>query len=269
MEGFFPWSIFPQIAGSYMGSYFSKIGLLIPKIPAAATYLPSFVSLRDLYFGLLLAAPAFTCLPSFVPLCDLHSGLLLAAPAFICLPSFVSLCDLDSGLLFLCFPLWSPFWPALGCSCLHLSPFLCLPLWSPFWPALRCPCLHLSPFIRLPAWSPFWPALGCSCLNLSPFICLPARSPFLPALGGSCLHSGLRLPAFICLPAFWSALGCSCLFPFWSLKKYICGIMPTPPHKPKTMMCGSHKSFLAKISWNNIVEVGTGEVWKAMRVLAL
>ena len=28
---------FPQIAGSYRGSYFSKIGLLIPKIPAAAT----------------------------------------------------------------------------------------------------------------------------------------------------------------------------------------------------------------------------------------
>ena len=29
--------IFPQIAGSYRGSYFSKIGLLIPKISAAAT----------------------------------------------------------------------------------------------------------------------------------------------------------------------------------------------------------------------------------------
>ena len=28
---------FHQIAGSYWGSYFSKIGLLIPKIPAAAT----------------------------------------------------------------------------------------------------------------------------------------------------------------------------------------------------------------------------------------
>ena len=28
---------FPQIAGSYRGSYFPKIGLLIPKIPAAAT----------------------------------------------------------------------------------------------------------------------------------------------------------------------------------------------------------------------------------------
>ena len=54
----------------------------------------------------LLAAPAFVCLPSFVSLHDLHSGLLLAAPAFICLPA------------------WSPFWPALGCSCLHLSPFI-------------------------------------------------------------------------------------------------------------------------------------------------
>ena len=29
--------LFPQIAGSYSGSYFSKIGLLIPKISAAAT----------------------------------------------------------------------------------------------------------------------------------------------------------------------------------------------------------------------------------------
>ena len=31
------WTFLPEIAGSYRGSYSSKIGLLIPKIPAAAT----------------------------------------------------------------------------------------------------------------------------------------------------------------------------------------------------------------------------------------
>ena len=45
------------------------------------------------------------CLPSFVSLRDLPSGLLLAAAAALS--------------PFICLPAWSPFWAALGCRC-HL-----------------------------------------------------------------------------------------------------------------------------------------------------
>ena len=38
--------IFPQIAGSYRGSYFSKVGLLITEIAAAPSLPSSFVSLH-------------------------------------------------------------------------------------------------------------------------------------------------------------------------------------------------------------------------------
>ena len=264
--------LFPQIAGSYKGSYFSKIGLLIPKIPPAATsvsfhlspfmisilacswlLLPSFVSLRDLHSGLLLAAPAFIYLPSWSPFwpalgcatwvsfhlspcmisilaCSwlplpLFAPLnlspfaisilacMLLAPAFICLPSFVSLRHLHSGLLLAA--------PAFICLP-SWSPFrpalgrsCCPPSWSPYWPALGCACLHLSPFICPPSWSPFWPALGCSCLHMSPFICPPTWSPFWPALGCPCLH----LPPLICLP-LWS--------PFWPA----CSWLLLPPCLP-------------------------------------
>ena len=40
---------FPQIAGSYRGSYFSKVGLLITEIAAAPTLPSSFVSLHADY----------------------------------------------------------------------------------------------------------------------------------------------------------------------------------------------------------------------------
>ena len=40
-------SIFPQIAGSYRGSYFSKVGLLITEIAAAPSLPSSFVSLHS------------------------------------------------------------------------------------------------------------------------------------------------------------------------------------------------------------------------------
>ena len=178
----------PQIAGSYGGSYFSKIGLLIPKIPAAATLSP--------FICLPAWSPFCPTLPSFVSLHDLHSGLLLAAP--VALSPFI------------CLPAWSPFWPALGCSCLHLSPFV-ISILACSW----LPChLHLSPFI----------CLHSGLLLAAPaFICLPSFVPLrdlhsgllLAAPAFICppsfvslhdLHSGLLLatPAFICLPSFVS-----------------------------------------------------------------
>ena len=177
-----------------------------------------------------ILACSWPLLPSFVPLHLSPFVISILACSWLLLPSFG--------------PSWSPFWPALGCSCLHLSPFVCLPAWSPFWPALGRSCLHLSPFICPRSWSPLWPALGCSCLHLSPFLCFHAWSRFWAALGCSCLHaspfmisilacswlvlpsfvslcdfhSGLLLaaPAFICLPSLvslhdlWPALGCPC-----------------------------------------------------------
>ena len=41
--------LFPQIAGSYRGSYFSKVGLLITEIAAAPSLPSSFVSLHADY----------------------------------------------------------------------------------------------------------------------------------------------------------------------------------------------------------------------------
>ena len=43
------WIVFPQIAGSYRGSYFSKVGLLITEIAAAPSLPSSFVSLHADY----------------------------------------------------------------------------------------------------------------------------------------------------------------------------------------------------------------------------
>ena len=209
--------LFPQIAGSYRGSYFSKIGLLIPTI---ATCFRSHCMISILCCSWLPLPPAWSpwlplqpCLPSFVSLHDLHSGLLSAAPAtlppLIC-PSLI------------CPPAWSP----LGCRCrlvsLHLSPCMisilgcswlslpCLPsFFSLFWAAA------LSPFICPPAWSSFVPLhdlLLAAVAALSPFICLPAWSPFWAALGVSlhlspCMISILGcswLPLPPCLPSFVS-----------------------------------------------------------------
>ena len=227
--------VFPQIAGSYRGSYFSKIGLLIPTMVA--------MPLHDLHSVLLLAASA-TASPSFVSLHDLHSGLLLAAVAAL------------SPFIFL--PVWSPFWAAalhdlhsglLLAAPATLPPFICPPAWSPFWPALRCPChpasLHLSPCMIS--------ILGCSWLSfvslhdldsglllaaaaaLSPFICLPAWSPFWAALGCGC-----RLVSLHLFPCMISILGCSwlplppCLPSFVSCMISIlaCSWLPLPPCLP-------------------------------------
>ena len=139
-------------------------------------YLPSFVSLRDLHSCLLLAAAAALLPPPLSP-CMMSILACSWLPLPPCPPSFVSLHDLHSGLLlaataalspFICFPAWSPFWPALGCRCrlvslhdLHsglllaataaLSPFICfvtlhsLSFVSQYW--FLCPPPPASPFI--------------------------------------------------------------------------------------------------------------------------
>ena len=58
-------NIFPQIAGSYRGSYFSKVGLLITEIAAAPSLPSSFVSLHaDFPKSLPLHLSPFICLPA-------------------------------------------------------------------------------------------------------------------------------------------------------------------------------------------------------------
>ena len=88
--------VFPQIAGSYRGSYFSKVGLLITEIAAAPSLPSSFVSLHLSPCMLITEIAAAPSLPS----------------------SFVSL-HLS--------PCMSPCMLISKISLLHLSPFLCLP----------------------------------------------------------------------------------------------------------------------------------------------
>ena len=64
--------VFPQIAGSYRGSYFSKVGLLITEIAAAPSLPSSFVSFVSLHLSpcmliskiSLLHLSSFICLPA-------------------------------------------------------------------------------------------------------------------------------------------------------------------------------------------------------------
>ena len=175
----------PQIAGSYRGSYFSKVGLLITEIAAA----PS----------LSLHLSPFICLPA----CWLPKSL----------PLLVSLLHLSP---FICLPAcWLPKSLPLLVSLLHLSPFFCLPAcWFPKSPFICLPSfvsLHAESqnhpssfvfsFVCLPAcWFP-----KSLPLHLSPFICFPAcwfpKFPFF-----SCLPSFVSLHADygICLPSFVS-----------------------------------------------------------------
>ena len=139
--------IFPQIAGSYRGSYFSMPGLLIPKIAKWSWCRCRLVLLHlsPCMISILGCSwlPLPPCLASFVSLHDLHSGLLFAAAAAC------SCC--------ICLPSWSPFWAPLGCRCrlclLHLSPFMISILGSSWLPLPPC----------LPSFSPFMiSVLGCS-----------------------------------------------------------------------------------------------------------
>ena len=104
-------TLFPQIAGSYRGSYFSKVGLLITEIAAAPSLPSSFVSLHLSPCMLITEIAAAPSLPS----------------------SFVSLhmspCMLISKI-----------------SLLHLSPFICLPAWSTYQLELGPP--HSPPCCR-------------------------------------------------------------------------------------------------------------------------
>ena len=240
----YPWKIAPQIAGSYRGSYFSKIGLLIPTI---AKWSWCRCRLVSCLFLISILGCSWLPLPPwlFVSLHDRFSRLLLAAGAALS--------------PFICLPAWSPFWPALGCRCrlvsLHVFPFICL-----FWAALGSPCrlvaLHLSTCMIS--------IVACSWLPLPP--CLPsfvslhdlhsllwataaALSPFIVSLRN--LHSGLLLAAPAALshhlsPFLISILGCSwlplppCLPSFVSLHISIrlslcmisvlgCSWLPLPP----------------------------------------
>ena len=185
----FPLIIIPQKAGSYRRSCFSKIGLLIPKTLPLPPSLPSFVISILACFCLLL--------PSFA---SLHLSPCVISILACSLPSFVSLrlspfvisilaCSwllLSSFVSFMCPPSWSPFWPALGCSCLHLSPFVIS--------ILACSWLRLPSFVSLHD-------LHSGLLLAAPaFICLPSFVSLRD------LHSGLLFaaPAFICLPSFVS-----------------------------------------------------------------
>ena len=183
--------VFSPDSWKVRGSYFSKIGLLIPTIPKWSWRRCRLVSLHLAPCMILACSwpPLPPCLPSFVFLHDLHSALLLAAAAALS--------------PFICLPAWSPFWAALGCRCrlvsLHLR-FLLLKDWvadphNPLkWSWRRCrlvslhlaPCMILacswlplppSPFICLPSWPPLWAALGCRCRLVSQ-TCLPSWSPF-------------------------------------------------------------------------------------------
>ena len=58
----------PQIAGSYRGSYFSKVGLLITEIAAAPSLPSSFVSLHLSPCMMITDIAAAPSLPSFVSL---------------------------------------------------------------------------------------------------------------------------------------------------------------------------------------------------------
>ena len=80
-----PRSIFPQIAGSYRGSYFSKVGLLITEIAAAPA--SSFVSLHLSPCMLIPKIPASSFVSLHLSPCMLITEI-AAAPR---LPSFVSL----------------------------------------------------------------------------------------------------------------------------------------------------------------------------------
>ena len=109
-------SFIPQIAGSYRGSYFSKVGLLITEIAAAPSLPSSFVSLHLSPCMLITEIAAAPSLPSSFVSLHLSPCMLIAeiaaAPS---LPSsFVSLrlspCMLISKI-----------------SLLHLSSFICLP----------------------------------------------------------------------------------------------------------------------------------------------
>ena len=145
-----PYQIFPQIAGSYRGSYFSKVGLLITEIVAAPSLPSSFVSLHLSPCMLITEIAAAPSLPSSFVSLHLSPCMLIteiaAAPS---LPSsFVSL-HADSKN--------------------HPSSFVSLRL-SPCMlirkiPASSFVSLHLFPCVQIPK-NPL--------LQLSPFICLPA-----------------------------------------------------------------------------------------------
>ena len=115
---------FPQIAQSYRGSYFSKVGLLITEIAAAPSLPSSFVSLHLSPCMLITEIAAAPSLPSsFVSLHADYRNLPLLAP-FIFLPSFVSLhADSQNPCLFICLPSFVSLHADFQNPCL----FSCLP----------------------------------------------------------------------------------------------------------------------------------------------
>ena len=85
--------VIPQIAGSYRGSYFSKLGLLITEIAAAPSLPSSFVSLHLSPCVLITEIAAAPSLPSSFVFLHLSPCMLipkislLHLSPFICLPA--------------------------------------------------------------------------------------------------------------------------------------------------------------------------------------
>ena len=182
---------FPQIAGSYRGSYFSKVGLLITEIAAAPSLPSSFVSLHLSPCMLITEIAAAPSLPSSFVSLHLSPCMLIteiaAAPS---LPSsFVSLhlspCMLIPKITassFVSLPL-SPCMLIPKISLLHLSPFICLPSFVSRHADSQSPCM-----ISI---------LGCSWLLLPPPCFLVAGSWAAQMLSG--VYAGI-----ICPPSFVS-----------------------------------------------------------------
>ena len=190
---FFKGKLFPQIAGSCKGSYFSMAGFLIAENVSRCRLVPCLPSLSPLRISLLAAAAALS--PKLVSLKDFALGCRCCLVSQACLPSW--------------FRSWLPLPPCLP----SLSPLISLlpKLVSLHDFVLGCRCCLVSQAC-LPSWFRSWLPLSPSLRILSPFMIslLPptaALSSKLVSLNDFALAARCRFVFEACLP--WKKTHCA------------------------------------------------------------